>query len=1305
MGDAAYNKLYRVKATTVTICVGILNVGAEADQRNCSSLSVKPAEERTNQKSMVRLPHRGLRACSESPPSSLRQRSTVCTWGLLLVSFVLVNAEVPAQPLIDQPPPRQVLTAVQLAAQGLAAPIVTNTGHDFAALNWTAFPGVPVGHRVWSSRWGPSFIARHAPDWSGVYVIDGETFEVCTRRDGLLGEGRMAVFLKSDDGGFSAFGAGKWDVVQGGYSGVLLHSNNTDISGPLLVYKHKDGWLRLREGRFDLDPSDYPQTAARVAELRQHAFPSLACELFPPPPSRFQHGVPYEATGRYVSNYNESIAACSSNGSLVVAFSGLGYQQGFASGVWVAERQQYEGLMVEIGATRPFVWKIDAYGTITGTWDAYNRTFEEFARLPENATRGYAWEARRDWAALQPLPSALSAAGLGVDHLCSLLIASDSGMRPSRGDVGDAEDQSDAAAAAAAQGRSPGPGDGWHAPALARGYGAGIFEIPSFTQKCHNTTDNQTRPDGSFFLNVTEVCIEAKGEYDESGFYRRAPAQQRYAWLRDQLAFEDSGNGTFAVVAPLQVEEEYIFRVAPLYAAGGGSTFATGAPGTGSAGIATNAVIAANAGSMAGKQLSVGSYSAYSLRTRIELSGPGAPVELEVDDVTATSLRLSWRAPPFDHTTGIWHGDGGAPLLGYRILLRDGNQDFDQAVIVASTTETEYTLTKLRPQTLIRLTVVAENMFHRGLYSATLSVATAALRATLWSECSFASHVHQPMAYQGCFRDVDRPPHASDMSLAASLHRPDVPLTESFSWQLTAELCAHACEPSLYFGMRSGGYCLCGETFGRYGAVEDTECTTPCSGHSARMCGGRNRTSVYRRAGPHGVLLGVGSYHSYDLIRMMLAKRSLSSVQVPSGLVLTLYTRDGLQGTSVNLTGEVACLSSTTCSFDSDTVSWAEPALRCDGDVWNDQAESLRLDYTSGLLPAYRPRPGAETGARAFARGTAGMLARLDDLGGDIRTATNTDRPAGGLSQFWRAPRMGDDDDCAERVGSYSADNVCLQSARMHVPDVQETRARANPYRLLDMIQTSKLEAEFSDEFARLKRIEWRDLLRAYALPLFEQHLQRSGDGVASASLQPNKAHSAGGFVKETFAQWFDAWFASIKHLVHLLGSGGDGAPPTLGFSASGEVVPWVDSVMPPLPAHPFPRAEERGDGISAPAADGTREAVLAHLQAADMARQQRGESTGETRKGPQHTKMTPYTAPKMEQRAAHGGENQAYSAAMGAIYSVGFAGSDRPPQVGTAAYAAMEPISPTLMQDRQRAAIEAKEEQEVEEAFFSAMR
>jgi hypothetical protein len=256
------------------------------------------------------------------------QVALVATWALLLISFLLVHAEVPQQPDIDDPPERQPLTSAQLALKGLGPPVVTNTGHDFVAMNWTTRPGVPVGHQVFTSRWGPSFVARHAPDWSGMYVIDGETFEVCTKRDGILGEGRMAVFLKSEEGGFLAFGTGKWDVVQGGYSGVLIHSNNTALSGPLLLYKHKDGWLRLREGRFDLPPQSYPYTPARHADNVSHLQPTMACELFPPPPTLFQADVPYEVTGHWISNYNESIAACSSNGSLVVAFSGLGYQQG-----------------------------------------------------------------------------------------------------------------------------------------------------------------------------------------------------------------------------------------------------------------------------------------------------------------------------------------------------------------------------------------------------------------------------------------------------------------------------------------------------------------------------------------------------------------------------------------------------------------------------------------------------------------------------------------------------------------------------------------------------------------------------------------------------------------------------------------------------------------------------------------------------------------------------------------------------------------------------------------------------------------
>jgi hypothetical protein len=494
-----------------------------------------------------------------------------------------------------------------------------------------------------------------------------------------------------------------------------------------------------------------------------------------------------------------------------------------ASGVWVAERQQYEGTMVEIGASRAFSWRVSQYGMLTGVWDAFNRTFEEHANLPENATRGYAWEARRERNGIEPLPDALSAAHLGVDHLCALLIAMDSGMRSSRGDVADAEEQADAAVSAEAQGMSAGPGDGWHAPALATGYGAGFFEAPSFPQICRNETENQTRGDGSTYLNVTTICSDAPGEYDESGFYRRAPAQQRYAWLRDKLATEDSGNGTSTVVTPLSVGERYIFRVAAVYAGVvplmGVEPTTTSTEGTvGGTDVSlsptTQPVTVSSSPADASTRV-IGPYSAYSLRVLIQTSGPGAPIKLDVDDVMPNSLRLSWDAPPFDPRSGVWHSDGGLPLIGYRILMRDGNTPAANATLVASTTETSYTLTSLPPQTLFRLQIVAENTRRRGLYSSTLSVATSALRATLWSDCNYASLIHQQLAYQGCFRDVDRPLTASDMKPATHLHRPDVPLNETYSWQMSAELCSSACRHTLYFGLRSGGYCLCGDQFGR----------------------------------------------------------------------------------------------------------------------------------------------------------------------------------------------------------------------------------------------------------------------------------------------------------------------------------------------------------------------------------------------------------------------------------------------------------------------------------------------------------
>ena len=47
------------------------------------------------------------------------------------------------------------------------------------------------------------------------------------------------------------------------------------------------------------------------------------------------------------------------------------------------------------------------------------------------------------------------------------------------------------------------------------------------------------------------------------------------------------------------------------------------------------------------------------------------------------------------------------------------------------------------------------------------------------------------------------------------------------------------------------------------------------------------------------IALRFPALHHRDLLRLRLADRSLSSLQMPPGLVLTLYTRDRLQGTAV----------------------------------------------------------------------------------------------------------------------------------------------------------------------------------------------------------------------------------------------------------------------------------------------------------------------------------------------------------------------------------------------------------------------
>ena len=131
---------------------------------------------------------------------------------------------------------------------------------------------------------------------------------------------------------------------------------------------------------------------------------------------------------------------------------------------------------------------------------------------------------------------------------------------------------------------------------------------------------------------------------------------------------------------------------------------------------------------------------------------------------------------------------------------------------------------------------------------------------------------------------------------------------------------------------------------------------------------------------------------------------------------------------------------------------------------------------------------------------------------------------------------------------------------------------------------------------------------------------------------------------------------------------------------------------MPPLPVHPFPMAEERGDGIAASGSAGANEAILMRLRA---------EEEVNDRSGPQHAKMASYVTPRLEKRAALGGENEAYSTAVGNAYSTGYAGSDRAPQSTSPAHAAQEPSSSTLMQERQQA---ISREKTASEALFGTM-
>jgi hypothetical protein len=48
-----------------------------------------------------------------------------------------------------------------------------------------------------------------------------------------------------------------------------------------------------------------------------------------------------------------------------------------------------------------------------------------------------------------------------------------------------------------------------------------------------------------------------------------------------------------------------------------------------------------------------------------------------------------------------------------------------------------------------------------------------------------------------------------------------------------------------YVGLQNHGECWAGETYGKHGLVEDSECNAECTKDPTQKCGGPQRNSVY----------------------------------------------------------------------------------------------------------------------------------------------------------------------------------------------------------------------------------------------------------------------------------------------------------------------------------------------------------------------------------------------------------------------------------------------------------------------------
>jgi hypothetical protein len=98
-----------------------------------------------------------------------------------------------------------------------------------------------------------------------------------------------------------------------------------------------------------------------------------------------------------------------------------------------------------------------------------------------------------------------------------------------------------------------------------------------------------------------------------------------------------------------------------------------------------------------------------------------------------------------------------------------------------------------------------------------------------FTHLSLAGFIHKK--YIGCFKD--KTPH-------------DLPTRQTNAG--TPLKCSVKCKNAgfAFAGVENGNQCWCGNSFGKYGRVDESQCSKRCWQDRKQICGAENRISIYR---------------------------------------------------------------------------------------------------------------------------------------------------------------------------------------------------------------------------------------------------------------------------------------------------------------------------------------------------------------------------------------------------------------------------------------------------------------------------